>query len=478
MHSHDHAMHGEKRSAAISSVLWSALLTIIKIIAGVETNSLGILSEALHSSLDFCAAAITFYAVRMAARPADANHPFGHEKVESLSALIETGLLLVTCVWISWEAVERLFFQTPHLELTWWAFAVVAVSIVVDINRSAMLRRVAKKHDSQALEADALHFTTDIWSSSVVLLGLICVWGASFFPPESLVGSILLKADSIAGLAVAAIVCGVAFGLAKRSVHSLLDGGSEKLACDVEQALLRQLPGYPVLRMRLRDAGSRSFVELTIGAPAELHVDEAHDITEEVERIIRTVIPNADAVVHVEPENLPGDASPEAIAHTLAIRHHLLVHGYAEASRNHDRIVFLDIEMPPQMLLSEARSSLGAYEKDLKTALHLSEVISRIEPTRRGIVAIAPAQPVSEEDLCDNIRTIAENMPEAGPLARIEISEMNGYSAVTVFTSADSSMSVEASHQIAAAFEQRIATAFPALGKIAVILVPSANPLT
>lgn len=472
---HDHAMHGEKRSAALSSVLWSALLTIIKIVAGIETNSLGILSEALHSGLDFCAAAITFYAVRMAARPADADHPFGHEKVESLSALIETGLLLVTCVWIVWEAIQRLFFEVSHLDLTWWAFAVVIISIVVDVNRSAMLRRVAKKHGSQALEADALHFTTDIWSSAVVLLGLICVWAASFFPSGSLEKTILEKADSIASLAVAAIVCGVAFGLAKRSIHCLMDGGSAKLAETVEQALQRELPNYPIRRLRLRDAGPRSFVELTIGAPADLHVDEAHDITEEVERIIHSVIPEGDTVVHVEPDKLPEHATPEMIVHALATRHHVLVHAYAEAveaSEQNNRIVFLDIEMPPKTLLSEARASLESYERDLKNSLHLSKVVFRIEPNSREVCTNNPSLPVSVDAIRDKITAISKTMPEAGQISGIELFDMHGHPAIAIFTQIDTSLCVADSHRIATLFEQQIADQFPGIGKVAVILVP------
>ena len=181
----EQAAHQEKSHAALSSVLWSAFLTVIKLWAGIVTGSLGIISEALHSGLDLMAAAMTFYAVKVASRPADESHPYGHEKVENLSALAETALLLVTCAWIVWEAVDRLFYNEAEITLTWWAFAVVAVSLLVDVNRSAMLRRVAKKHKSQALEADALHFTTDIWSSAVVLLGLFCIWLAHLVPAES-----------------------------------------------------------------------------------------------------------------------------------------------------------------------------------------------------------------------------------------------------------------------------------------------------
>ena len=208
----EQAAHQEKSHAALSSVLWSAFLTVIKLWAGIVTGSLGIISEALHSGLDLMAAAMTFYAVKVASRPADESHPYGHEKVENLSALAETALLLVTCAWIVWEAVDRLFYNEAEITLTWWAFAVVAVSLLVDVNRSAMLRRIAKKHKSQALEADALHFTTDIWSSAVVLLGLFCIWLAHLVPAESAWHGLLERADAIAALFVAALVCSVAFG--------------------------------------------------------------------------------------------------------------------------------------------------------------------------------------------------------------------------------------------------------------------------
>lgn len=159
--------------------------------------------------------------------------------MENLSALAETALLLVTCAWIVWEAVDRLFYNEAEITLTWWAFAVVAASLLVDVNRSAMLRRVAKKHKSQALEADALHFTTDIWSSAVVLLGLFCIWLAHLVPAESAWHGLLERADAIAALFVAALVCSVAFGLAKRSIHALMDGGSSSLTRQVLDAMKR-----------------------------------------------------------------------------------------------------------------------------------------------------------------------------------------------------------------------------------------------
>src|SRR5271165_233081 len=170
------AMRREKRTVAGNSVLAAIAITSLKAVVGVTTGSLGILSEAAHSGLDLIAALVTFFSVRVSDKPADAEHQYGHGKVENFSAFIETGLLLLTCVWIVYEASKRLFFQSVEIEPSVAAFVVMFLSIAVDAWRSRALGRMAAKYDSQAMEADALHFSTDIWSSGVVILGLALVW--------------------------------------------------------------------------------------------------------------------------------------------------------------------------------------------------------------------------------------------------------------------------------------------------------------
>ena len=204
-------MQKEKLNVALVSVLAAVFLTGSKLIIGVLTGSLGILSEALHSGLDMVAAVITYFSVRVSDKPADKHHHFGHGKVENFSALAETLLLLITCAWIIYEAFSRLMTGNTHIEISVWSYIVVIGSIIIDITRSRALRRVAKKYNSQALEADALHFSTDIWSSSVVLLGLICANFGFYF------------ADSIAALGVSVIVISVSYRLGKQAIDALLD---------------------------------------------------------------------------------------------------------------------------------------------------------------------------------------------------------------------------------------------------------------
>src|ERR1700723_1449003 len=170
------AMRAEKRAVAGNSVMAALLITGAKIAVGITTGSLGILSEAAHSALDLIAASLTYFSVGVSDKPADADHQYGHGKVENFSAFVETGLLLFTCIWVIYEAVVRLFFRKVEVEPSVWAFAVMLISMAVDFWRSRALGRIAVKYDSQALEADALHFSTDIWSGSVVILGLALFW--------------------------------------------------------------------------------------------------------------------------------------------------------------------------------------------------------------------------------------------------------------------------------------------------------------
>jgi len=195
-------MQKEKRSVALNSLLAALAITFLKLIVGISTLSLGILSEAAHSGLDLVAALITLLSVRVSDKPADAEHQYGHGKVENFSAFIETGLLLLTCVWIVWEAVRRLNgHHSVHIEPSLYAFGVMFLSMAVDWWRSRKLQVIADKYDSQALEADALHFSTDIVSSGVVALGLALVWaGAHWQIPW------LAKADAVAALLVSGVL--------------------------------------------------------------------------------------------------------------------------------------------------------------------------------------------------------------------------------------------------------------------------------
>jgi len=288
----------EKSDVAATSVIAAVGLTTFKIIVGLMTNSLGILAEAAHSGLDLVAALVTFFAVRISGKPADKQHTYGHGKIENLSALFETLLLLATSVWIVYEAIQRLFFSTGvEIKPSIWAFIVMGVSIFIDYNRSRMLSKAAKKHNSQALEADALHFSTDIWSSAVVILGLIGVTIAAKVPSLAF----LHKADSIAAMGVALIVVYVSIQLGMRTIHGLLDtapdGAQEKIA-----AAAKSVPGVMgVHKIRIRGSGPDHFAEIHVLFDRTMALEDLHPLTEKVQAAIAEVLPDTYVTVHPEP---------------------------------------------------------------------------------------------------------------------------------------------------------------------------------
>lgn len=287
----------EKTHAALSSVFAAIGLTSIKIIVGIVTGSLGILAEAAHSALDFIAALITYLAVRVTDKPADREHPYGHGKIENISALFETLLLLATCGWIIYEAIERLFYKTVVVKASMWAFVVMIISIIVDISRSRLLNKTAKKHNSQALEADALHFSTDIWSSSVVILGLVGVKIADLIPGLSF----LRGADAVAALGVAFIVIYISIKLGVRTIHALLDTAPEGVADKIKLAV-ESIPSIKNCHnIRLRYSGPHVFVDVHVNMDGTLSLQQVHDTTEIIEKVIQKVVAGADVTVHPEP---------------------------------------------------------------------------------------------------------------------------------------------------------------------------------
>src|SRR3974390_3367785 len=207
----------EKKRAALLSIGSAMLLLCLKTFLVVRTGSLGVLSEALHSGLDLVAAVITFLSVRVSDQPADERHPYGHGKFENFSAFLETGLLIITALYIIYEAFSRLFFHSVHIEPSVLAIVILCGALLIDMTRARALNKVAKKHASEALEADALHFSTDVWSTIVVILGVALVWAGNTWNMPW-----LAYADSLAGLAVAGVILWVGSQLGRRTLHGAL----------------------------------------------------------------------------------------------------------------------------------------------------------------------------------------------------------------------------------------------------------------
>ncbi|HEY2246523.1 MAG TPA: cation diffusion facilitator family transporter [Bradyrhizobium sp.] len=362
-------MVNQKEQVALTSIAASAGLTIAKAIVGLMTGSLAILSEAGHSLIDLGATIMTYIAVRISGRPADEEHHYGHGKIEAVTALAETALLFLLSGIVIWEAVNRLIDHDGHVvEATIWAFGVMVLSIVVDFFRARALSRTAKETQSHALEADALHFSSDLWSSIAVIAGLA---GVHFGLPW---------ADSAAALAVAVLVCVAGWRLGRRTIDMLIDVAPPGAANTIT-AIAAKIPGVvKVERVRARAVGETTFIELAVAVSRTLPLDRVNAIKADIGRAIRAGMPGAEPVVTTDPVALSNESVLDRVmviarSRALAV-HHVTVHDIR------DRLaVALDLEVDGKLSLRAAHELADGLEAAIAAELGPGvEVETHIEP--------------------------------------------------------------------------------------------------
>lgn len=382
----------KKTNVAFSSVTASLLLTLLKLVVGVVTGSIGIISEAAHSAMDFGAAALTWFAVRISDKPADRKHHYGHTKIESVTALVETGLLIITSIWIIYTAAERLLKGTTEIEVTWYAIAVLVVSIVVDFSRSRALKKVATETGSHALEADALHFSSDILSSAVVLLGLVFV---SIGIPW---------ADAVAGMLVALLVARAAFKLGRKTVDVLVDTAPEGLAEQIE-AIAADVAGVVAIeKTRVKPGGPFVFVEMTVNVSRTLPLAQVRAICNTVEERIRKDFPDSDVTVHALPITLDSETLTERI-HVVSLNHNLHAHNISTSLAGEKKHISFDVEVDQRFTIRQAHDAVTALEKELlKEFDHQLDICIHLDPLRQEEHQTKPLSPAEETSIGNTIR--------------------------------------------------------------------------
>jgi cation diffusion facilitator family transporter len=452
-------MHHEKKAVALNSV-WAAIgITTLKILVGVSTGSLGILSEAAHSGLDLVAAAITFFSVRVSDKPADADHQYGHGKVENFSAFIETGLLLLTCVWIVYEAVRRLFFHSHHIEPSVWAFVVMGVSILVDMWRSRRLRRIAEKYDSQALLADALHFSTDIWSSAVVILGLaMVVAGAHWQVPW------LAKADPVAALVVACIVVYVSWRLARQTIDALLDAAPTGVRARIISALYGIDGVLEVERVRIRRGGSKYFVDVSFAMSRTVTFQKSEQVANEVARRIRELLPEADVVVNAVARADRSESLFDRVR-AVATRNNLNVHDISAQDLEGKLHVEQHVELDETLTLKDAHERVTQLEAEMKREIpeitsiltHIESELARIE-TGDGTLRV----PSFERRL----QAVTESFPEVVDMHDLVFKRVGGRLYMSLHCTMKDDLPLSRVHDIQTAMEGRFRQEVPELFRV------------
>ena len=456
----DRATH-EKRLAALGSVGSAVLLVLLKVFLAILTGSLGVLSEALHSILDLVAAVITYLSVRVADKPADAEHLYGHGKIESFSAFVETALLLLTAIYIIWEAFQRLLFNVVHINPSLEAIAILAIAMGVDVLRSRSLRRIAKKYPSEALEADALHFSTDVWSTFVVILGITAAWIGMRFG----IGW-LSRLDAVAALGVAGVIIWIGSQLGKRTMDALLDVAPMGLREQITDVVDDTEGVLHAERVRVRRSGQRYFVDVTISVPRTATLEQAHSASESVEKRIGEIVP-ADVVVHVEPRAPTNEHLFETVR-AIAQRRGFPIH---ELSAHHlDGRLFLELhlEVDEKSSLREAHHRATELEEDIHQAMDPHAFVNiHIEPLGARV-------PGAEEmkGLSRSVQEFLNSLPPAFQglinCHEVHVRTVEHRTLVSCHCAMDGNLPITQVHDVTAELEGRVKERFPQIFRVTI----------
>ena len=442
-----------------NSVAAALGITVLKLLVGISTGSLGILSEAAHSGLDLVAAVVTLLSVRVSDKPADSEHQYGHGKVENFSAFIETGLLLLTCVWIVYEAIKRLFYHHVEIEPSLAAFAVLFLSMAVDFWRSRALGRIAEKYDSQALEADALHFSTDIYSTGVVALGLLLVLAG-----RRLNIGWLRDADPIAALFVAGVVVYVSSRLARRTVDALLDAAPKGVRSDIENSISR-VPGVlEIDRVRIRRAGNRYFADLSIGLDRNVTFQRSEQMAGAVTEAVHRVLPDADVVVHSVPRAQGTENIFDRIR-AVATRNNLNVHDISVQQLADKLHVEQHLELHEQLPLLEAHELVTQLEAEIRQEMpEISSILTHIESEPATIET--GDEVVRDGRIEERLQTVVDEFPEVLDLHDVQIRRVRDRLYVSCHCTMSDQLPLSRVHDISTALEIRFKQEAPELFRV------------
>ena len=369
-HAHDHGSGGSPRRVAIVSIAAASFLIIIKLVAGLASGSLAFISEAIHSGTDLVSAILAFFAISVAARPADREHPYGHGKAEHLSAVAEALVLVGVAIWISVEAIQRIAEGGGQVDATWWVIGIAVIVLAVDLLRTVTLFRAARRHGSAALKASAMHFASDMAGTVAVLVGLLLVRAG------------VENADSAAALFVSVLVLVAGAHLMRENIDALMDSVPDDDESAARQAVEALGPAIELRRLRMRQSAGRSFADVVIGVPPGEAVGRAHAAADAVEDAIERAVPGADVVVHVEPrDDDDQDLADRVLASAHAVPRVREVHNVRILHLGDAVEATMHIKLPPDTSLGEASAVAAEVDAAITRDIpQVSRVSTHLEP--------------------------------------------------------------------------------------------------
>ncbi len=450
-----------QRRTALVSVGAACALIALKLTTGLASGSLGLISEAVHSGTDLIAALLTFFAVGVATRPADRGHPYGHGKAEHLAALAEAAALVLVSIGVAVFAILRLtgVIET-EVDATWWAFVVVLAVIVIDVSRTAVSLRSARRYSSAALLSNALHFGSDLMGTVAVFAGLTA---AALGWPQG---------DSMAALFVAVLVVTTAIRLIRRNVDVLMDRAPADATAAARQAIREQVPGVSLRRLRLRQAAGRHFVDVVIGVTPGAAVAQGHAAANDVEEAVRRALPESDVVVHVEPQAAEDaeirERAQDAALHVPNVRE---VHNVNVLTVDGRTEISLHLKLPGTLSLDNAHAVAEQVERSILDSVpEASAVQTHLEPLAEAADGWRPGAGEVEQDAESVLRIVREETGTSPRALRVLATE----DGLLVFLTLglDPRTELAEAHRMASAVEERIRRERPDIADVHVHTEP------
>lgn len=456
------AYSAEKQRVAWQSMAAAAVMTLLKLAAGLMSGSLGVLSDAAHSGLDLAGAALTFFSVHVSDKPADEDHTYGHGKVENLSAFTEAGLMAISCAWIVWEAIQRIFYRSVELHHSLWPVLVLITSIGVDFWRSKQLRAVAKRTGSPALAVDAFHFASDIWATLAVLAGLLATWGGEHFG----IGA-LHYADPCAAIVVTFMI----LFMAARLGHEAMDALVDEIPAETRRRVVRdveRLDGVmAVERARVRRAGAGYFADLTLALPRRFTFEHTGELVQAATAAVQRTLPGADVVIHTVPRETRAESIFDRVR-AVAARNNVSVHELSIQSHHGRLQVELHVEIEENRTLSEAHTFVTTLEAEiLRKVPEIDSVLTHIESEP---ATIEQPEEVAVEDrrIEQALRSVAAGFPEIADVHAITVGRTHEHISLTCHCTLPDDLPMHRVHEVITALEDRFKLECPEVFRVTI----------
>jgi cation diffusion facilitator family transporter len=447
-------------STALVSVAAATVLVALKLGTGIVAGSLGLISAGIESSGDVVAAVLTFFAIRLGGRPADADHPYGHRRAENLGALGEAAILLGGGVFIVVQAVGQLASGEHSLQSSWYVFAVIGVALLVDLSRIVVSVRTARLYRSAALRSNAFHFAGDMLGSVAVLCGLVAV-AAGF-----------ASGDAVAALVVAAIIFTAAARLVYENARVLMDTAPADARVRAQEAISGLGDAVELRRLRLRESGGRYFADAVVGVPPGQAVVESHGTADAVEAAVREALPDTDVVVHLEPRREGLTLRDRALA--VALAEPLVREAHDITIYEHDgrASVSLHLKLAPDVSIADAHDVAEQVEATLRREPGVADVQTHLEPLEQPVAA-RPDEDRRHPDQAerDRITALVEDRT-GGPPRELRLLHAAGGLVVFVSVAVPPRMSLADAHELASRLEDDIRAGRPHMQDVVVHTEP------